>query len=1020
MADKEKNFHIYNISLDENVDFSSIKSSGWFENTDESPHNIWVMCDTTFAKNNYDIGLTNKEYQDLGQPMIPYHYIISSVEKTAHNITVDGEMRSIQKWLTGTVFKGRDDRYINGVNEGGTTTYSDGNRLLCSAEDLCICLMLPHGSWLTRGVNTEVADSLKLLILYLCQKYKFDISKRVFNWKYDGEPDPSINEESWAEFRDSLIEAQAIDFNKFIYVEDDGVSGYVVPENMYPSLGNIARKMCSQNATEDEINAMIQFIVENNPTIAGVYTGEDLDIDVMKNYPIPGGTTIIIPKDSAMSNTIEQNLKSSGIYDSADKNKVIASEVAVIGDNHANKAIDEWSDPTCVHRTGDDQTFLTSRGGKSEMKWRYSQMELPGYHNGMLAFQKRNSSEDPIYINFLISPSSFSSTYSNNVNNTKTLGGWVGVRAGKNPISVRFSGYMLDIYNQLERHRFLADYKEYIEAKKDTSHSYMSEYNCKLIIEGRDYYGYVSSVGFSKDAEKPFIYQYNISFIAYNDKEIYDPSYALVPAYKTKRNTGSSLSGYGDKLGTTDSIQLRLKNLLEAGLAGHEGTSARKTIEQILQSAELSDEYAPLCEYWVKVLEHIRDSKDFGNAFLKKLRDANIISNLDIWGYEDADVDLQSAISLLDKLCSSDANDRNPVESGHPKHTENNCWSQPNALSLYEKGIIKDKSSWFKSNWAMFDGYQVECISRAQLLALCDNLGGSDDGCIYSGISDSQAREKLKTYTDGYNDFPESIHWCEKNIISLVDKGAIATPVDAYWFEDPEKTVSTNYAMALICKSFEKTGWAQPVSMTIIDYSKSGDAMTKAKAVQLIASKANRIENYDLVRDDTYSKRDSSIRWDQPSLCDLYQRAIINDWPVKDKDDKYGVQEETWATAQKVDGGYKITPAYSEKELITRGIVVTMCANILGYYKEKHDYTIPYIVYATEFEKYRADDPSPMDCLKNADSSWGALAYIVSKGVFKNGVKLSSYWYENPEGEVESRYINGFLNIICEFADENK
>ena len=122
------------------------------------------------------------------------------------------------------------------------------------------------------------------------------------------------------------------------------------------------------------------------------------------------------------------------------------------------------------------------------MKWRYGQMELPGYHNGMLAFQKRNSSEAPIYINFVISPSSFSANYSNNVSDTKTLGGWVGIRAGKNPINVRFSGYMLDIYDQLERHRFLANYKEYIEDQKDSSHSYYNAYNCKLIIEGRDYY----------------------------------------------------------------------------------------------------------------------------------------------------------------------------------------------------------------------------------------------------------------------------------------------------------------------------------------------------------------------------------------------------------------------------------------------------------------------------------------------------------------------------------------------------
>lgn len=1008
-------FHIYDVGLGENVDFSKIKPSSWLEHFSEYEHNIWVMCDTTFAQNDYDLGLTNKVYVDMGALMIPYHYIISSVEKTAHDITVDGKKRSVQKWLTGTVFRGRDDRYVNGVGAGGTTVYADGNRLLCSEQDLCICLMLPHGSWLTRGVNTEVSEALKLLILYLCQTYKLDVSKRVFNWKYDGEPDPSINEESWAEFRDGLIEAQSSDFNTFSYIEDDNTSGYIIPQNMYPSLENVAKKMCSQNASQTEIDEMIKFIVENNPDIAGIYVGEELDIKKMRNYPIPGGSHILIPENSTEAQRIKANLKAKNILSDYKNNQVIANENTVIGDSHNEKYKNQWEDPTCIHRKGDDQTFLTSRGGKSEMKWRYTQMELPGYHNGMLAFQKRNSSEDPIYINFLISPSSFSSNYSNNINDTKTLGGWVGVRAGKNPISVRFSGYMLDIYNQLERHRFLADYKNYIEDKKDTSHSYYNEYNCKLIIEGRDYYGYVAGIGFSKEAEKPFIYQYSISFVAYNDKEIYDPSWALVPAYKTERNKGNAINGHGDKLDDTDSIQVRLKKLLEAGLAGDESTSARKTIEQLLQAAELTDEYTPLCEYWVKVLEHIRDSQDFANTFLKKLRDANIISNLDIWGFEDAEPDLQSTVALLDKLCSYDAADRKPIDSGKPKNTSNGCWSQPNALSLYAKGIIKDTSSWFNSDWSMISGYQKECTSRAMLLALCDNLGGSSDYCLYKNYTDSEVRAKLKSYADGYDSFPEKIHWCEKNIVSLVDKGALVTPVDAYWFEDPEATVSANYAMALICKAFDKTSWAQPVSMTVVDYTKTADSMTKASAVKLIATTTNRIGLYDVRTDDTYCKRDSSIRWDQPFLCDLYQKAIINDWPVKEAGDKYGEQSTAWAVYE----DSKTSPSYTEKDLISRGTVVIMCANILGYYKDGDKYITSPLDYAKTFDKYRADDPSAVKCISNMDSSWYALSYLCHKGVFNNK-NLSSYWYENPKGEVETRYLNGLLNIVCEFYKNNK
>ena len=889
--------HIYDLNLEENADLSKMSASKLFvhDDTMQYEYNIWVMCDTTFAQHDYDIGLTDKYYREIGAIMLPYHYIICSVEKNAKNIKANGITRADQTWGPGSVFRGRPEKYVNGVAAGGTEIDAEGKRLMCSEDDICIVLTLPHGSWLTRGVNTEVSKSLKLLILYLCNTWRMDASKQVFNWKWDGEPDPSINQESWKEFLDSIIEAQASDPNTFAFASDDGSEGYIVPDNMFPTLENVARKFCSQNASDEDIKDMMKFIIDNNPTIKTAYYNEIIDLDKMRNYPIPGGSHIKVPHGSPKSAEIKANLANKNILSNYDSNKAAASETTIIGDGHGNKISTDWNDPATVHRPSDDQIFLTNRGGKSEMKWRYGQMELPGYHNGMLAFQKRNSSEAPIYINFVISPSSFSSNYSNNVSDTKTLGGWVGIRAGKNPINVRFSGYMLDIYDQLERHRFLANYKEYIEDQKDSSHSYYNAYNCKLIIEGRDYYGYVAGISFSKEAEKPFLYQYNISFVAYNDKEIYDKNWALVPAYKTERNKGGNEWGHHDNIDSTDGLTLTLKTLLEEGWAGDKSKSSRKMLDQLLADAELSDEYMPLVTYWVKVLQHIKESNDFGKEFLIKLRDANIVTNLDVWCYEDADPDMQSTIALIDKLCSYSSSDRNPVDSGHPTNTSNGCWSQPNALSLYAKGILKDKSSWFKDDWTMRDGYSKECMSRATFLAICDNLGGAEDECLYKNYTDEQVREKLKTYAKGYENFPEKVHWCEKNIISLVDKGAIATPVDSYWFEDPEKTINPNYAMALLCKAFAKTSWSEPVSMSIIDYDEAKWDITKAAAVKLIATKFTRAKKFD-VRSDEYAHRNANIRWDQPFLCDLYQRAMINDWPVKSEGDNIGTVANTWAT----------------------------------------------------------------------------------------------------------------------------
>ena len=136
---------------------------------------------------------------------------------------------------------------------------------------------------------------------------------------------------------------------------------------------------------------------------------------------------------------------------------------------------------------------------------------------------------------------------------------------------------------------------------------------------------------------------------------------------------------------------------------------------------------------------------------------------------------------------------------------------------------------------------------------------------------------------------------------------------------------------------------------------------------------------------------------------------------VKEAGDKYGEQSTAWAVYE----DSKASPSYTEKDLISRGTVIIMCANILNYYKDGDKYITSPLDYAKTFDKYRADDPSAVKCISNMDSSWYALSYLCHKGVFNNK-NLSSYWYENPKGEVETRYLNGLLNIVCEFYKNNK
>ena len=73
---------------------------------------------------------------------------------------------------------------------------------------------------------------------------------------------------------------------------------------------------------------------------------------------------------------------------------------------------------------------------------------------------------------------------------------------------------MLDIKNVLERHDFLENMEKYIYDKKNYNALYYNDYNTKLVIEGREYYGLIQGLSFTKTADNPFLYTYQLSFTA--------------------------------------------------------------------------------------------------------------------------------------------------------------------------------------------------------------------------------------------------------------------------------------------------------------------------------------------------------------------------------------------------------------------------------------------------------------------------------------------------------------------------
>lgn len=147
---------------------------------------------------------------------------------------------------------------------------------------------------------------------------------------------------------------------------------------------------------------------------------------------------------------------------------------------------------------------------------------LPGYKNAYFEFTHLDTKEITV-IGFMVSPTSFSESRSNNSNLTKTKGGWFQSRNGKNPINISFTGYMLDTAECQERHNFIETYfKEYMQDKKANSGDYYNDYSVAFIIEGKKYIGALNNLGIQKSAVQQFLYQYTASFVALDEYMVFE------------------------------------------------------------------------------------------------------------------------------------------------------------------------------------------------------------------------------------------------------------------------------------------------------------------------------------------------------------------------------------------------------------------------------------------------------------------------------------------------------------------
>lgn len=145
-------------------------------------------------------------------------------------------------------------------------------------------------------------------------------------------------------------------------------------------------------------------------------------------------------------------------------------------------------------------------------------------------------------IQTLIAPISYTEVYSNSINAHKTAGGWFVSRHGENLPQLNINGYLLDTKYAPEKHAFMNEFKKYMtDTVNNSTGDYENNAIIKIVMEGVEYQGHVTSITFNKDASRPTLYTFNMSFTCIYYKNIRDVQSAVNSLAPSKQRSGNSL-----------------------------------------------------------------------------------------------------------------------------------------------------------------------------------------------------------------------------------------------------------------------------------------------------------------------------------------------------------------------------------------------------------------------------------------------------------------------------------------------
>ena len=233
------------------------------------------------------------------------------------------------------------------------------------------------------------------------------------------------------------------------------------------------------------------------------------------NKYIPVGTPIMYVKTMTsyenLEKTIPTRLVSASVESTSSKVNTLISVLSP-----ATRTYDFKREISTTKSIVDHNRY----GGRPMPSWYQTGLSLPGYDTAAIKIYNRANNEAKV-IYFQVSPSSFSDSRRPNYQILRSQSGFFVWRNGEQPATITFSGSMLDSKEVPERHSFLTAYKRYIEDKHTEYMEYFNEFTQKLCIEGIEYSGIITGITFSKNADKAYLYEYNVEFLSFSQRNVY-------------------------------------------------------------------------------------------------------------------------------------------------------------------------------------------------------------------------------------------------------------------------------------------------------------------------------------------------------------------------------------------------------------------------------------------------------------------------------------------------------------------